>query len=53
MPTFKNYNEFEKFYELCESTNCSKLDELDKQKEAENQFNIFSDNIVNSIKNFN
>lgn len=24
-------NEFEKFYELCESTNCSKLDELDKQ----------------------
>lgn len=27
--------------------------ELDKQKEAENQFNIFSDNIVNSIKNFN
>ena len=27
--------------------------ELDKQKEAENQFNIFSDNIINSIKNFN
>ena len=34
-------NEFEKFYEVCESENCSKLDELDKQ----------ISNIVNSNDN--
>ncbi len=27
--------------------------EIEKQKEAEQQFNVFSENIINSIKNFN